>query len=275
MFSCLSVIPHGSGFVLYGGDSLQWHDQPGATPRWKKVGYHDQVAPFDSESFVAGLDASVVRVSIESGEEIWRVRAPEEVPRYLRVHAAGPYVVAGGDSWAYCIAGASGKVLWSTTGKVLRSSPYVRREDRSPEAARFSPEQGLLLVALNRTSEAEIIALRSDTWATVWSHVLPMDAVEFLLEGDRAFIGNYESISIGAALVCVDIKEGHQLWKAPAQSISVDHFSYSNKVRLFRRENWISLIGCADAGDYVETFNADTGEVISRWRSADGLDGAR
>jgi outer membrane protein assembly factor BamB len=264
------IFPLRDGFVLHSGTMIAGYRVANGTRLWQKP-CRDEAALLDAGSISMTTDDNAVAcLRTESGDEVWRAKTPEGARR-IQHFAVGRSVVVGSDVspprrtgrssfWTECLDAASGKSMWSTS-------------EGAPLAAALSSDQRVLFLAVGDTPVGgKIVTLDTGTWTEVWSRPLALGGVELLCEEGKVYVGSYYPSSTDVGLECLDVAKGTTVWTADVRGIVTEHFSYRQVIRLLRRDGWIAVIGCAGAGDYVETFDVKTGAAIARWKSAAGIE---
>jgi hypothetical protein len=261
------VLPCPTGFLVWGGSAVDYHQLSSGARAWRKGDCGTRPVLLDDKDAILVAGGYLSRVRIEDGSEVWRRKAPGRAWE-LRLFPATPYVIWGTRDpevpWTACLDAADGSTLWF-------SGNYA------PQAAVLAPDHGHILVALHCARPRQdskgymrrdiIAALDTRTWTEAWSRFTIDERVEFICEGQRVFVGSCVPTCCGVGLQLLDIARGDVIWTADVRGIPTEHSGYSHEIELVRREGWISVVGRASAGDYVETFDTRTGKVISRWRS--------
>lgn len=88
-------------------------------------------------------------------------------------------------------------------------------------------------------------------------------ACDFILKGNLLYIANYHPIATGSSLHCFDLNTGKMKWTADVKQINASHSEYSNKVTLSMNKNKIIMEGDEESGDYLQIFDADSGERLA------------
>jgi len=88
-------------------------------------------------------------------------------------------------------------------------------------------------------------------------------ACDNILKDSLLYIANYHPIATGSSLQCYDMRSGKIKWTADVKQIMASHSEYSNKVVISMYQNKIIMEGNEDGGDYVQIFNAETGERLA------------
>ena len=86
---------------------------------------------------------------------------------------------------------------------------------------------------------------------------------DLLLSGDLLYIANYSPIATGSSLHCFDLKTGKMAWQADVLQYPIPHSQYLNKVTLSLYENTLIMEGNEIGIDYVQFFDATTGERLA------------
>lgn len=88
-------------------------------------------------------------------------------------------------------------------------------------------------------------------------------ACDFILKDNLLYIANYHPIATGSSLHCFDLTTGKMKWTADVKQINAEHSEYSNKVILSMYKDKIIMEGDEESGDYVQIFDAETGERLA------------
>ena len=86
-----------------------------------------------------------------------------------------------------------------------------------------------------------------------------------LLNGDLLYMANYHAIATGSSLHCFNLKTGEIEWHADVLQLSVDHSEYWNHVTLSLYKNTLIMEGNEAYGDYLQFFDATTGERLGEF----------
>jgi hypothetical protein len=97
-------------------------------------------------------------------------------------------------------------------------------------------------------------------------------ACEFILKGNLLYIANYHPISTGSNLYCFDLSTKKMKWKADVKQVNASHSEYYNTVYLSMYKDKILMEGEESYGNYLQIFDAETGERLSVFGSFFELD---
>ena len=98
-------------------------------------------------------------------------------------------------------------------------------------------------------------------------------ACNCLLKGDMLYIADYHPISTGSGLQCFNLKTGKMQWTADVKQMNVGHSEYWNTVTISMYKNKIIMEGNEASGDYVQLFDAETGERLMAYGDFWDLEG--
>ena len=84
----------------------------------------------------------------------------------------------------------------------------------------------------------------------------------FPLGGNNIYIAIYDLISTGAGLVCLDVRNGEEIWRGDVEQLMVPHSIYQNEVFIKVIGDKVILAGDEAAGYYLQIFDAETGERL-------------
>lgn len=88
-------------------------------------------------------------------------------------------------------------------------------------------------------------------------------ACEFILKDSLLYIANYHPISTGSSLHCFDMRTNKMKWTADVKQVMADHSEYYNTVTLSMYGDKIIMEGVESYGNYVQLFNAESGESLA------------
>lgn len=92
-------------------------------------------------------------------------------------------------------------------------------------------------------------------------------ACDFILKGNLLYIANYHPIATGSGLYCFDLGTGKMKWTADVKQVNASHSEYSNTVVLSMYEDKILMEGIESYGNYLQIFDAETGERLAAFGS--------
>ncbi|PLW93482.1 MAG: hypothetical protein C0592_05950 [Marinilabiliales bacterium] len=88
-------------------------------------------------------------------------------------------------------------------------------------------------------------------------------ACNCILKGDMLYITDYHPIATGSGLQCFNMKTGKMQWTADVKQVMASHSEYYNTVTLSMYKNKIIMEGVEAYGQYVQIFDAETGERLA------------
>lgn len=85
----------------------------------------------------------------------------------------------------------------------------------------------------------------------------------FRIQEDRLYYALFETSTSGGEIVAVDLLSGKELWKSPLVALgTIEHFAYSNLMRMDANLEIISVFGNESMGRYFEIKDANTGKTV-------------
>jgi hypothetical protein len=94
------------------------------------------------------------------------------------------------------------------------------------------------------------------SWRGHWRSV-------FSLTGHRLIYADFAMETAGGEIVCVDLRQGKELWRSRLRAVPVGgHSLYSNAINLEVTDDQVLIYGNEEAGRYFEVKDARTGETI-------------
>jgi outer membrane protein assembly factor BamB len=253
-------------FIICTNQKMHAYDLKSGKEIWRLDAYASDGVLLPDGDVILATGEGILRCSGQDGRVQWKV-ASESHYQGRRTILAGRWVLIG--SGKYDNNGVWTAILDSRTGKELWRSRGVL-----PTAAVWSADRGALFITVHSDKIGEagrLYAIECDSGKTRWTKELEIqrnaDAGILKLDGERLLVCEYEQGLVAAALTCFKAQDGARLWKADVSGVGFsDNSHLSQEADLEIRKGLAVLKGSFGTASYLEVFNLDDGNTVSKWR---------
>ena len=249
-----TVLAAEDGLFVYDRKKCNYYELSNGKKRWDIGGGCFQASQLAGGDILILSDKGLSRLRPSDGKVLWTVR-PVDSPDRMSLMVANPYVIIGG--WTPELGHIevfdqdSGSKLFGTVGCLA--------------AAAVGSAHTLFLAKGNGFFQGgDLLALNPVGWNAEWSCKYEMDGIDLLIEDSRLFLCEYDSMACDVGLKCLKLN-GEIAWKAKPTGISVSHSEYEQRSHLLRQNGNVVLVSNQSSGEFIETFNAQSGESVTKW----------